>query len=406
VSKWLGNELKKYIEFFPWILNNSTEAIRKIENSRMGEDEIFADLDVESLYTRIHIEEAIDRIKWLIIKYCGVKNSHAMFIGDIIRWISKYSFFKCRNLIYHQTIGFAMGGNAVPQIANLFVAAFEVKWLDPNNNIFKPITWMRYLDDIHSTWKIKDNNIEDIEIFIKNILNNSTKSLKFTAKLSKSSSTFLDMEISKRKRWKDTWVLDISLYEKPTNLHLFTSPDSNYPYNYKYSWIYGENVRYCRNNSNPKNYFDSLNNFKTYLERRNYNMANIGKFLEPIYDKRQHFITSHRPYATRIGRTIKLSHHTGWKIVLKHLKLGIRGLNNGTIPHNIKQIVVGKGQNLYNLQKSRKNRAQKKTPPSDNASRSEIDDTNPKLVTTKSSFRINNRATICSSITPRINQFL
>jgi hypothetical protein len=80
---------------------------------------------------------------------------------------------------------------------------------------------------------------------------------------------FLDLKIE--------WVrsgnnkrLKFSLFDKPTNKHIYTDPSTFYPPNYVYGWIQGKNIRYIRNNDDAKMYRGALQKFMEFLRQRAY----------------------------------------------------------------------------------------------------------------------------------------
>src|SRR5829696_7440779 len=82
---------------------------------------------------------------------------------------------------------------------------------------------------------------------------------------------FLDLKIT------IDWIIEefkqeltVSVYDKPTNFHIYTDPSIFYLFHYVYRWIQGKNIRLIRNSSTESNYKHSLGLFKKFLLRRNY----------------------------------------------------------------------------------------------------------------------------------------
>ncbi|CAG8654107.1 3459_t:CDS:2, partial [Racocetra fulgida] len=73
--------------------------------------------------------------------------------------------------------------------------------------------------------------------------------------------------------------VSIKPYDKPTNIHAYTDTESYYPYNYRYSWIQGENIRLIRNSDKDFSYEKALYEFKYFLENRRYPKVEINKHL-------------------------------------------------------------------------------------------------------------------------------
>src|SRR5262249_50892372 len=73
--------------------------------------------------------------------------------------------------------------------------------------------------------------------------------------------------------------VSIKPYDKPTNIHAYTDTESYYPYNYRYSWIQGENIRLIRNSGEVGFYENALHEFKYFLQNRKYPVVEVNKHL-------------------------------------------------------------------------------------------------------------------------------
>jgi hypothetical protein len=118
---------------------------------------------------------------------------------------------------------------------------------------------------------------------------------------------FLDLEIwikcIKVVNGRPIMVLTTSVYDKPTNLHIYTDPSTFYPMHYVYNWIQGENIRLIRNSSNDKVYENSLTKFKEFLLRRNYCEEKVNHFLSLNYfDDRAQLLRGGKPHQQRVFR--------------------------------------------------------------------------------------------------------
>ena len=87
---------------------------------------------------------------------------------------------------YLQTHGTAMGTKMAVAFANIFMAKIEKEILRQSS--IKPIFWKRFIDDVISVWDTSRNEIE--EFLLK--ANNFHPTIKFTAEISETETTFLD----------------------------------------------------------------------------------------------------------------------------------------------------------------------------------------------------------------------
>jgi hypothetical protein len=121
-------------------------------------------------------------------------------------------------------------------------------------------------------------------------MNSQSKSLRFTFERSDVGVSFLDLFIRKSNRLKTQHKLDYRLYEKPTNLHLYTDPSSYHPSNQMYSWITGENIRLIRNCSTEKDYQLAITSFREHLIARDYGIDEINRYIKYDYSDRNSVI--------------------------------------------------------------------------------------------------------------------
>jgi succinate dehydrogenase flavin-adding protein (antitoxin of CptAB toxin-antitoxin module) len=95
-------------------------------------------------------------------------------------------------------------------------------------------------------------------------------------------------------------TLEISVYDKPTNLHIYTDPSTFYPFHYVYGWIQGENIRLIRNSSTEERYKYSLGEFKKFLLRRNYCDRLINNYIAlNCFEDRYELLNGGKPHKSR-----------------------------------------------------------------------------------------------------------
>jgi len=103
-------------------------------------------------------------------------------------------------------------------------------------------------------------------------------------------------------------VIRFELFDKPTNLHIYTDPSTFYPFHYIYNWIQGENIRLIRNSSTPLDYEKSLNDFKQFLVRRKYGQDLIDRFVALNYfEDRDELLRHEKPHYIRTNKTGKVT---------------------------------------------------------------------------------------------------
>jgi len=110
-----------------------------------------------------------------------------------------------------------MGTKVAIAFANqIFMGKVETEIL--SQSAFKPLVWKRHIDDIFSLW---DTNREVLTEFIDQA-NNDHPTIKFTAEISDTETTFLDTSVYKGQRFIYESVLDIHTHYKPTETCPYT----------------------------------------------------------------------------------------------------------------------------------------------------------------------------------------
>jgi len=290
-SKFLDEQLQPIIKKYKWCVQGTYDCLLRLRETQcIGHDAILVAADVESLYTNIDTKDALTKINRILLRE---KIPDHQFLIDVLEWVITNNYFTFNETWYHQIKGTAMGTNVAPAYANLYMIFYEdalQKTLPPG--IF-PSVYMRFLDDIFFAFEKKNKDgLVDLDAFdfLKMRLNRLSPSLKLKFEISDSHVPFLDLLIYKGDYYSRYLMFDHKLYVKPTNLHLYTDPDSFQPYNYKYAWLTGEQIRIMRNNTHEDEYSTSLNEFKGYLLNRGYNQNIINSFIKYSWNDRPFFM--------------------------------------------------------------------------------------------------------------------
>ena len=197
-------------------------------------------LDVVGLYPHIPHEEGIEIMKEFLNQR-GVKDISTKRLRDLATIILKNNIFEIGEEVYHQLLGTAIGTKFAPTYANLFMAGLEKKIFENTN--FKPLLWLRYLDDIFCIWT---EGLERLQEFYQ-YLNSFHPTIKFTMEFSKEQINFLDVNISQKEG-----ALQTDLYCKSTDSHQFLHVRSCHRYVYKTLIPHGQAIRLKRICSNEE----------------------------------------------------------------------------------------------------------------------------------------------------------
>ena len=166
--------------------------------------------------------------------------------------------------------------NIAVAFANNFMANIETQII--SNSVTKPTIWKRYIDDIFSLW---DVNKPDIDKFIEQA-NSHHPTLKFTAEISNTETTFLDTVVYKRKRFIDHSILDLKTHFKPTETFQYTHFSSSHLSGVKKGFVKGEALRRLRTNSARTTFEENIYKFKSRLLSRGYPKRLIETLLSDV----------------------------------------------------------------------------------------------------------------------------
>ena len=138
--------------------------------------------------------------------------------------------------------------------------------------------WKRFLDDICSLCNIGKR---EIALFIE-LANNYHPTIRFTAEVSETETTFLDTCIYKGKSLKKESILNVRTHFKPTETFQYTHFSSCHPPGVKKGFIKGEALRLVRTNSSEKIFEENRNTFKRRLSVRGYPDKLTDKVLSEV----------------------------------------------------------------------------------------------------------------------------
>ena len=138
--------------------------------------------------------------------------------------------------------------------------------------------WKRFIDDIFCLW---DTNKEDIDQFIEHA-NSCHPTIKFTAEVSQTETTFLDTTVYKGERFENERILHVRTHFKPTETFQYTHFKSCHPTGVEKGFVRGEALRLLRTNSSNNKFEENIQNFKTRLISRDYPEKMVGKILSEV----------------------------------------------------------------------------------------------------------------------------
>ena len=178
---------------FTW--KNSFDFAEKVVN--YDHNLSMASLDVESLFTRIPLEETIKNCVNDLFSnnfYSGKLSRKDLY--DLLKIATPESSFIFDNKLYKQIDGVAMDSPLGSTLANAFLCHYERTWLNKCPSQFKPVVYRSYVDDIFVLFKSK----EHVKFFV-NYMNLKHKNIKYTFETEDSNNLlFLDVKITRKNK--------------------------------------------------------------------------------------------------------------------------------------------------------------------------------------------------------------
>ncbi|XP_078525166.1 uncharacterized protein LOC144798270 [Lissotriton helveticus] len=221
--------------------------------------DILVTMDITSLYSNIPIDEAIRATDQFIDKHNI--DCPKSFVIDCLYIVLTENIIEFGDSIYRQLRGVSMGASVAPSIANIYMSAFEDRFID--NEVapfFESIShWSRYIDDIFFIWTNGNDSLLEFLEWI----NLTDENLHFTAQHSTSQVEFLDLLIRENNN-----KLEVDLYVKSTARNTLLHFSSFHPKSQRESIPFSQFLRVRRNCTNLADYDKQASIIrKKFLER-------------------------------------------------------------------------------------------------------------------------------------------
>ena len=236
------------------------------ELGQLPENSLLVTLDVSSLYTNIPNHEGIQAVADHIRRDPDKRNI-GPFIIRLLKLVLHSMNFEFNGDHYLQIGGTAMGTALAPNYANLFMDRFETKALAGWDK--KPKVWLRFIDDIFMIW---EHGLENLQEFI-DYLNNIHPTIKFTSEHSCEKIAFLDTTV----KIDTDFTLFTTLYEKPTDTHLYLHYTSSHNPPCKNKGPYGQYLRLRRICTKDTDFDTNAKKLTGYYLKRGYPLKMLKK---------------------------------------------------------------------------------------------------------------------------------
>ena len=225
LSAYLANILSPLTGKSEFTVTNSAHFVSTISSETIRDNEIMVSFDVESLFTNVPIDAAVQAALQRLENDPSLADRTTLTpaqIADLLTFVLRSTYFQYNGSIYEQKDGAAMGSPVSAVIANLYMESFEEQAITTSS--YKPTIWKRYMDD---TFTILDRgNVDD---FLQH-LNNQQPSIRLTMETENNNKlAFLDTAVSRDPDGR----LTTSVFRKPTHTDQYLAYDSHHPQSVK-----------------------------------------------------------------------------------------------------------------------------------------------------------------------------
>ena len=316
ISKFVDEHIKKYVPKTRSYVRDTQHFISRLKQlGQIPTGALLVTLDVSSLYTNIPNHEGLLAVADHL-RTDPEKQKTGPHLLKLLQLVLHSMSFSFNGDHYLQIGGAAMGTAVAPNYTNLFMDRFETKALE--NWPLKPLLWLRFIDDIFMIWTHGEDALTE---FIE-YLNGIHPTIKFTHEVSPTSINFLDTTF----KLNENRELYTTLYEKPTDTHLYLHYTSSHHTPSKTKGPYGQFLRLRRICTYDDDFDCNAEKLTTYYLKRGYPRKALLKHYERAAKYNQNDlldVVQKKPITTPVMVTnynpcnpnIKEIIHRNWNII-------------------------------------------------------------------------------------------
>ena len=157
LSKYIAKILKPYTLLNKQDSKNFKEFSEFIGTHTIEEDKIMVSFDVETLYTKVPIDDALTIIKEVLENDETLPDRSPENVLDLLEFLLRTTFFIFNGTYYQQTEEVAMGGPPSSMVTEIYMQETETTALTTTSH--PPKVWERHVDDVFSI--IQKSNLHE-----------------------------------------------------------------------------------------------------------------------------------------------------------------------------------------------------------------------------------------------------
>lgn len=219
---WVDDKLQKAARAQQSYFKSTFDLKEELSALKLSPRCLLFTADAESMYTNIPTDRALLFIGQHLRHEC-FPNIPVEALMEALTLVMKHNIFTFGDTTWKQLTGTAMGTPPAPPWATLYYALLENDFLPHfEQNL---ILYRRFIDDVFGIWRITDDATNNaMWNSFKCAMNNDAFKLTWIVNEPATTVDFMDLTISiQRDR------LHFTLYEKPSNLHLYIPSHSCHP---------------------------------------------------------------------------------------------------------------------------------------------------------------------------------
>uniref|UniRef100_A0A8C5QRW3 Reverse transcriptase domain-containing protein n=1 Tax=Leptobrachium leishanense TaxID=445787 RepID=A0A8C5QRW3_9ANUR len=155
LSEYVDILLQPLVCRIPSYLKDTISMLQMLNEVVWQKGDLLVTCDVNALYSSIPHDLGLIKLEEEILKADSIDPDQTQFILDSVRFILNNNYFKFEDDYYMQCKGTAMGTKFAPSYANLYMAAWESRfvcgsrgWAQGSVHAYK-----RYIDDVFFIWR-------------------------------------------------------------------------------------------------------------------------------------------------------------------------------------------------------------------------------------------------------------
>ena len=234
---WVDRKLQAFLPLFTSYFRSSADLKAEMEDLELPPGSQLFISDAVSMYTTIPTEHALGKITRFLRRHQKSRNEAHPYEAIIegLGIVMRRCAFVFGDTFWKQESGTAMGTPPAPPYATIYFGLHEMRFL--KNHHRNLLFYRRFIDDVIGVWRNEPNNIPETnqrhwDAFLDDL--NSAKGLKWETSDKSRQVDYMDLTISISKGRIVT-----TLFEKPSNRHLYIPPHSCHPPGVTTGTIYG-----------------------------------------------------------------------------------------------------------------------------------------------------------------------